>query len=1471
MTDDSTTSPDGQLLSDDHVSYLEEFAVDIDLARSLGVRSLLTREDNPQEGVWENFANHPAILFPWTAPDGRVEYQVKPDNPTKDTRGRDRKYMFRKGAEPVLWAVRPVPGSTRALIIEGTKQSLAAASNAPDGWSVYGIAGCRSWQVDGQPISDLITLDGCEVVVILDADAADNPQVYQAGVDMAAALGMEGATKVLFTRIPGGGTSGLDDVLAKRPETSRKIYLERLITGARPKPADAKPKGKKTGGAAGTDDGRVTVICNRDRWQVINDLTGALLDRWNAAVLFSHGGVISRRKDDGMHPVDRGSFHDLIQETARTVNENDGANGVTQSFTWPDPGTMASILSRSDQFSRLDRISHAPFVRPDGTIVTEPGYDETTRTLLLADPVFDGLTVPESPSPEQITAARELLLTEWLGDFPFDSDVDRANMLALLVTPAIRGMVPKVPLAVVDGLQMGVGKNLLADGLLTVYTGSAAEPMNWVPESDELRKQITSAFRTGSEFFVFDEAHTVEGAPLAQALTAETWQDRILGVSTMANFPNRVTWISLGNQVQVKGDLSRRVYRIALRPTYANPQDRASSSFRHPGQSGLDLMSWTRANRRELMGAILTLIRAWFAQGQPRPARGVSFGSFEVWERITGGIIEAAGMTGFLDNIKTWRSESDFDSQYWLGHLRWLRDQFGSKPFRTSDVKGKAMSAGEEYAAPPKLDDPAEKTYSKALGEAYSRLSGRRYEGFWLERQGFSHGHVTNWAVFVSEDGPTPPPPPVVSPQPVDDPVDNHPEPCGFPGIVPCVCTDIPEPDPEPDDDAGHGDMRIIDLLPEVSIERGGTKFTPEAEVTTDVPEPEEAPYNEHGEARGCDESDMTGGETDTEVSIGEVADSHMADVLSFDLETGDAGDLYKSGPGYVRIGATSADDEDVIPYDGLGTSVPRQVAADIRTGRTITGHNIMAFDLPALVNEGAMTMPEVHRMAAEGRFFDGLLAGRFLDPPMARDKGVDVKRKYDLGELGRKYGLGEKLSDVSKTLAKKYGGWGAIPIDTEDADPERAADATLYQVYMVQDVELSRRLHTALLEELGGTVPEYLVREHRVAAIAAQISLNGFLVDQDLLTERVTEVQERVAGSMKWLAENCGIPTTSAKGVPYKSPLASTAGKTALEAAFRAAGATSFWRTPTSGDFQTGADHMRHLASEYAHLPQVREIARNVYRIVGARSVYQTAQDHLCPDGRVHPKISFEQATGRWSVTRPGLTVFGKRFGKHVERAIFLPDPGEVLLSFDLSQVDMRAVAGLSQDGAYIEMLKTDDPHTDLAISLFGDAKYREPAKAIGHGWNYGESLKRISEENDIAPELVNKFDASMRQRFPRLVQWRDEARAIATAGYLLENGFGRLMRADPQRAHTQAPALLGQGAARDLMMEGLLRLPAEILPMLRAQIHDEIVLSVPVGQVEEVSRTVIEAMSFEWKNVPIMADVSRPGTDWSICYTKG
>jgi DNA polymerase-1 len=303
--------------------------------------------------------------------------------------------------------------------------------------------------------------------------------------------------------------------------------------------------------------------------------------------------------------------------------------------------------------------------------------------------------------------------------------------------------------------------------------------------------------------------------------------------------------------------------------------------------------------------------------------------------------------------------------------------------------------------------------------------------------------------------------------------------------------------------------------------------------------------------------------------------------------------------------------------------------------------------------------------------------------------------------------------------------------------------------------------------------------------------------------------------------------------------------------------------RTGKTKVLSVGADDLRAVARQYPDLAGLCEL---IVKAAWPRTVYQTAADCLTADDRVHPGNSFRQASGRWSVTNPGLTVYGKHGGRHHERDIFLPDPGHVLLSFDLSQVDMRAMAGHSQDPMYMALFAPGrDAHAEIAAQV---GLKRQDSKQIGHGWNYGLGPTRMI-ANGLDPAKVHAFIAGMEQRFPVLIAWREHIREIGKSGAILDNGFGRQMRCDPARAYTVAPALMGQGGARDIMCDCLLRLPREIHPMLRVMVHDEILLSVPGDIVLDVIPVVKQAMTTTWRNVPITCDMTL-GASWGECSQK-
>lgn len=567
------------------------------------------------------------------------------------------------------------------------------------------------------------------------------------------------------------------------------------------------------------------------------------------------------------------------------------------------------------------------------------------------------------------------------------------------------------------------------------------------------------------------------------------------------------------------------------------------------------------------------------------------------------------------------------------------------------------------------------------------------------------------------------------------------------------------------------------------------------------------------------------------------VAPTAPVATIAFDLETASVDDLWSYGPGFVRLAGYR---------NGSGVVTTTTDVTTIPPGATLVGHNVFGFDLLALARYHGLDLTTV-------RALDTKVLAFLADPPPAKLNEGQIERYYSLDSVGeRLFGIG-KEGDL-KALAKEFGGFDRIPVDDGR-----------YLDYLRRDVELTARIADAI------PLTPYAEREHEVARIAAIMSTSGFRVDERLLRSRVADgagVREEMLAKLS----EYGLPTTRKDGSPVKAPQSTEEGRAAIVAAFTDLG-VELPLTP-KGKPALGQKAMALVIEEH---PRAKALAETVRSLNGVRTIYETIAAHLV-DGRVHPMVNLRQATGRWSVTRPGLTVMGKRGGRHVEREVFLAEEGEVLIAADLSQIDARAIAALSQDPAYLDLfLPGRDAHREIAERVWGDAGRREEAKVITHGWSYGMGVEGIVRNTGVSMDTAQEFDRAMREQFPDLVAWRKKVREQARAGEMLDNGFGRMMRPDPDRAHTQGPALMGQGCARDLLMTGLLRLPTELLPMLRAVIHDEVVLSVPADSVDEIERAVLEALCFDWippgglLGVQVVAGLVGRGSNWGAVYEKG
>lgn len=572
--------------------------------------------------------------------------------------------------------------------------------------------------------------------------------------------------------------------------------------------------------------------------------------------------------------------------------------------------------------------------------------------------------------------------------------------------------------------------------------------------------------------------------------------------------------------------------------------------------------------------------------------------------------------------------------------------------------------------------------------------------------------------------------------------------------------------------------------------------------------------------------------------------------MIGFDLETHDADVLFTHPQGeFIRlVGAGPEDNVTVTPSTGL--------CGPLTASGTLVGHNLALFDLVAADRHSGLPVEDTVPRAHDVRF-----AAFQADPPSsAQTKPGPMFKSYSLDALAHRYLDGAKSAD-GKALAKEFGGWGNIPVD----DPR-------FVEYCRDDVSLALQLAEVLPQT------DYDKREMQVAAITARATLEGFRVDLPALTARVAELEERSAAGLALLSDTYGFPVTNGAGKPAKAPQRTTAGKAAFESALSATGFEKLgqWPRGKDGSLSLGKDVMA-FALAHAERSDNEDAAMVIRAVSEMNGLRNNAANLLrCVAGdRVHPRFEPFQASGRWSVKEPGLSVLAKD-GEDSERQFLLPDEGHVLVSFDANQVDIRCVAAHSQDPNLIAIVNDPDRdiHSEVAVMAFGDAlgKHRHHAKSCDLGWLYGRSVNGLANTPGIERGAAVRVDASMREQFGQVIAWQNEVRGIAESGQLLNNGWGRHLRCEPGREYTQAPALMGQSATRDIVAEGLLRMKArhpELIPMLRVVVHDEIVMSIPAEREAEICAMVLDSMTLDFKGVAITWGRSPAGRRWNECYS--
>jgi hypothetical protein len=668
---------------------------------------------------------------------GFVDYAIlRPDTPVP-LNGKGPKYAAPPKSTPRL-DVHPsqrhflLDPTIRLWMIEGVKKRDALVS--VDEFAIS-IAGVWGWKGAGALTDlDAIALRGREVVIGFDSDTWRKRIVWKAARRFGELLARKGAT-VRFLVLEDDGTAkvGIDDFLAS---SGTLADLEVRVHDDLPECAEP--------------EGLPVIMSNHRQMRDVSDEAIASLVAANQPpFLFIRGNALFRQvadKETGAPILQAVSSPALRGHLARTANwQRITLNGLVDV---PPPNEIVEdILALPElPLPPLLGLIEAPVMRPNGSVLDQPGYDVATHLLYVPARGLN-VTVPMSPSAAEVNAAQKLLL-DLIGDFPFDSEASRANALGELLTPILRPtiIVGCVPLGLHDAPQAGTGKGLLADVTGTIATGRELSKGTPPHTEEEWRKYITASLVRGSSVIVFDNVDSaLSSAALSSVLTTGEHTDRILGVSKMVTLPQKVTFIATGNNIRLGGDLARRCYRIRLDARMSRPWQRAG--WRHP-----ELLVWTRENRGRLLGALLTLARAWFAAGRPAATTPI-IGGFEDWSQNVGGVLAHAGVKGFLGNLDVLYDDADEEGRQWEGFLVAWHEHFRGSMFVSTSQLTDAIRTNRALrdAVPDDLaeDLGREHTFVRRLGRALSSRVDKRFGdgGLHIKKKDDTHSGQPRWSV----------------------------------------------------------------------------------------------------------------------------------------------------------------------------------------------------------------------------------------------------------------------------------------------------------------------------------------------------------------------------------------------------------------------------------------------------------------------------------------------------------------------------------------------------------------------------------------------------------------------------------------------------------------------------------------------------------------------------------------------------
>ncbi|MCL4274722.1 MAG: DNA polymerase I [Anaerolineales bacterium] len=591
----------------------------------------------------------------------------------------------------------------------------------------------------------------------------------------------------------------------------------------------------------------------------------------------------------------------------------------------------------------------------------------------------------------------------------------------------------------------------------------------------------------------------------------------------------------------------------------------------------------------------------------------------------------------------------------------------------------------------------------------------------------------------------------------------------------------------------------------------------------------------------------------DTEAKLRDlVKELSKAKVISFDTETTDT-------------------DEMRADMVGISLSVQEGTGYYIPIGHTSGNNLLLEMVIEALMP--SMTNPKIGKLAHNAKYdyiilarhglvtspltFDTMLA-EFIADPSSRNMGLKNLAAAKLDE---------EMTHIEELIGKGKKQISMADVAIETAANYAAADAeTTLRLMPIMERELERVNGRNILDEI----------DMPLSAVLAEMEMTGALVDTDFFGKMSKDLASRLAEIEKEIFGHVG-KTFNINSPQQLSDVLFN--HLRLEPPDKG-------RKTTTGFYSTSADVLEALRGKHPVLDFILE-HRELSKL---KSTYVDALPAaINPNtGRVHTSYSqIGAVTGRLSSNNPNLQNIPIRTetGRRVRNG-FIADKGNVLLSVDYSQIELRIVAHMAQDEAMLAAFRAgEDIHATTAAAIYDieldkvTKDMRRHAKAINFGLIYGMSAFGLTRTTELTLAEAEDFVKAYFRKFPGIKNYLDGIRRQAAEIGYVETLLGRRryfpalqtktnvqMKNREEREAINAPI---QGTAADIMKIAMIRIPpalqsAGLTGKMLLQVHDELVLECPEKEMEKTAQVVQGTMSNAYPmSIPLETE-ARAGVNW-------